>query len=509
MFWAITDCRVPACRAIACDMRKISKFLNIGASPSICFNQGLTLIPLEIVFRELLERPMSEKNLTSLGAEIATLHAARTVGRVKMVRADTVVLSGLADVACLGDRVEITRNNGMPLSGEVLQLDREGVLVMPDESPLGLSLGARAWISSADEISPADEWVGRVIDPFGHPMDGRPLMRGPVARPLRNAPPAPVHRRGFGPRIETGMAAFNTLLPIVRGQRIGLFAGSGVGKSSLLGHLGRHMQADVVVFALIGERGRELRDFVETVLGPEGMQRAVVVAATSDQSPLVRRRCAWTAMCVAEHFRDQGRHVLFLADSITRFAEAHREVAVAGGELPALRGFPASTAHMIMSLCERAGPGEHGTGDITAVFSVLVAGSDMEEPVADILRGVLDGHVVLDRAIAERGRYPAIDLLRSVSRSLPEAANEHENALIQQVRSLLGAYARSETMILAGLYREGEDIVLDQAIRIWSQLDAFLAEASVAGPERAFQRLELILRRAQASPQPRGPAPNR
>src|SRR6056297_3713948 len=457
MFWAITDCRVPACRAIACDMRKISKFLNIGASPSICFNQGLTLIPLEIVFRELLERPMSEKNLTSLGAEIATLHAARTVGRVKMVRADTVVLSGLADVACLGDRVEITRNNGMPLSGEVLQLDREGVLVMPDESPLGLSLGARAWISSADEIAPAEDWIGRVIDPFGQPMDGRPLMRGPVARPLRNAPPAPAHRRGFGQRIETGMAAFNTLLPIVRGQRIGLFAGSGVGKSSLLGHLGRHMQADVVVFALIGERGRELRDFVETVLGPEGMQRSVVVAATSDRSPLIRRRCAWTAMCVAEHFRDAGAHVLFLADSVTRFAEAHREVAVAAGELPALRGYPPSVAHQIMRLAERAGPGIDGTGDITAVFSVLVAGSDMDEPVADILRGVLDGHVVLDRQIAERGRFPAIDLLRSVSRSLPAAATDDENALISRARVLLGAYDRSETMIRAGLYAEGSD----------------------------------------------------
>jgi len=477
-------------------MRKISKFLNIGASPSICFNQGLTLIPLEIVFRELLERPMSEKNLTSLGAEIATLHAARTVGRVKMIRADTVVLSGLADVACLGDRVEITRNNGMPLSGEVLQLDREGVLVMPDESPLGLSLGARAWISSADEISPADEWVGRVIDPFGHPMDGRPLMRGPVARPLRNAPPAPVHRRGFGPRIETGMAAFNTLLPIVRGQRIGLFAGSGVGKSSLLGHLGQHMQADIVVIALIGERGRELRDFVENVLGPEGMTRAVVVAATSDRSALVRRRCALTAMTVAEHFRDQGKQVLLLADSITRFAEAHREVAIAAGELPALRGFPASTSHLIMSLCERAGPGGADAGDITGVFSVLVAGSDMEEPIADILRGVLDGHVVLDRQIAERGRYPAIDLLRSVSRSLPMAASAAENDMIARVRSLLGTYAKSETMVRAGLYTEGSDPELDQALRIWAELDMFLAETETVSIQNSFDRLGLILRRA-------------
>ena len=439
---------------------------------------------------------MPEKNLTSLSAEISALRAARTVGRIKAIRGDTVVLSGLSDMACLGDRVAIERRRGETLTGEVLQLDSEGVLVMPDDSPLGLSLGARAWICSADEIAPATDWIGRVIDPFGKPMDGRALLRGPVARPLRNSPPPPAQRRGFGPRIETGMAVFNTLLPIVRGQRMGLFAGSGVGKSSLLGHLARHMAADIVVVALIGERGRELRDFVETILGPQGMRRTVIVAATSDRSALVRRRCALTAMTVAEHFRDQGLHVLLLADSITRLAEAHREVAVAAGEMPALRGFPASTAHMIMSLCERAGPGTNGAGDITAVFSVLVAGSDMEEPIADILRGVLDGHVVLDRQIAERGRYPAIDLLRSVSRSLPAAASGEENTAIAQVRHLLGTYAKSETMVRAGLYTEGSDPELDQALRVWAELDSFLADPETTSIQNSFDRLGLILRRA-------------
>jgi flagellum-specific ATP synthase len=256
------------------------------------------------------------------------------------------------------------------------------------------------------------------------------------------------------------------------------------------------MQADVVVLALVGERGREVLDFVNTILGPEGMARTVVVAATSDRSPLERRRCPLAAMTIAEHFRDQGKHVLYLADSITRFAEAHREVAVASGEMPALRGHPPSVANQIMRLAERAGPGLNGVGDITAVFSVLVAGSDMEEPIADILRGVLDGHVVLDRKIAERGRYPAIDLLRSVSRSLPGAATPQENEQIQNVRRLLGAYAKSETMVRAGLYREGEDPVLDQAIKIWDDLDAFLASPSPDGPAAAFQQLELILRRA-------------
>jgi flagellum-specific ATP synthase len=307
------------------------------------------------------------------------------------------------------------------------------------------------------------------------------------------APPAATRRR-FGNRLETGTAIFDTLLPLVRGQRIGLFAGSGVGKSSLLAKFARGVDADVVVIALVGERGRELREFTERVLGPKGMARSVVVTATSDQSPLMRRMCALTAMAVAEHFRDQGKHVLLLVDSVTRFAEAHREVALAGGEGASLRGFPPSLTQAIMGLAERAGPGPEGAGDITAVFSVLVAGSDMEEPVADILRGVLDGHVVMDRRIAERGRYPAIDFLRSVSRSLPEAASEEENQLIAEARRLLGTYDRAEMMIQAGLYAQGTDPLIDRAIKIWPRLDNFLAEpAPATGVGGSFERLKATL----------------
>ncbi len=439
---------------------------------------------------------MSKSDLSCLQAEIATLQAVRILGRVRSVQGSTLRITGFGQAARLGDRIRVMRREGGWLSGEILQIEEESVLMLSDEAPTGVSLGDRATLLQASDIAPTENWIGRIIDPFGQPLDGRPLLRGPVARPLCAEPPAATQRRTLGERLETGMTAFNTLLPIVRGQRVGLFAGSGVGKSSLLAHLGRNMEADIVVFALIGERGRELRDFVENVLGPEGMQRSVVIAATSDRSPLVRRRCAWAAMSVAEHFRDQGRHVLFLADSITRFAEAHREVATAAGEMPALRGFPASTAHTIMSLCERAGPGAEGTGDITAVLSVLVAGSDMDEPIADILRGVLDGHVVLDRQIAERGRYPAIDLLRSVSRSLPAAATDAENDLIQRVRKLLGVYARSETMVKAGLYADGTDPELDQALKIWPELDAYMAEKEATSTQNSFDRLSIILRRA-------------
>jgi flagellum-specific ATP synthase len=259
------------------------------------------------------------------------------------------------------------------------------------------------------------------------------------------------------------------------------------------------MSADIVVIAMIGERGRELRHFVDEVLGAKGLARAVVVAATSDQSPLLRRRCAWTAMAVAEHYRDAGHSVLFLAHSITRFSEAHREVAVAAGEAPVLRGYPPSTTHLITSLCERAGPGTATQGDITALFSVLVAGSDMDEPIADILRGVLDGHMVLDRAIAERGRFPAVDVLRSVSRSLPAAASKRENALLAMTRKMLGLYDANAMMIRAGLYTNGSDPEIDKAIQLYPEIEVFLAKEEADDPQRSFSQLELILRRAGLS----------
>ena len=357
-----------------------------------------------------------------------------------------------------------------------------------------LSEDDRVELIGRAEIAPDDSWIGRVIDPYGRPLDGRPLLRGPQPRPLRAPAPAAATRRRLGGRLETGVAVFDTLLPLVQGQRIGLFAGSGIGKSSLLAKFARGVETDVVVIALVGERGRELREFTERVLGPAGMARSVVVTATSDLSPLTRRLCALSAMAVAEYFRDKGLHVLLLVDSVTRFAEAHREVALAAGEQASLRGYPPSLSHAIMSLAERSGPGPEGSGDITAVFSVLVAGSDMDEPVADILRGVLDGHVILDRRIAERGRFPAIDLLRSVSRSLPDAATGEENSLIADARRLLGAHDRVELMIQAGLYAAGSDSIIDRAIRLWPLLDAFLAETAPAtGIIGSFERLRACL----------------
>lgn len=435
---------------------------------------------------------MASVGFELLQAEISAVKPIRAVGRIVALGRGTLSVAGLSSVAALGDMVEIG-TGAKARMGEVLSLAPDVITVLPDGSADGLSIGEAVAHIGNNEIAPDESWIGRVIDPFGKAIDGVPIMRGAVARPLRGAAINPTQRRRLGNRLETGLAVFNTLLPIVRGQRIGLFAGSGVGKSTLLAKLAMGLQADVVVIAMVGERGREVREFIERVLGPQGMKRAVIVAATSDQSPLVRRRCAWTAMAVAEHFRDRGKHVLFMADSITRFAEAHREVALASGEEGNLRGFPPSTSQMITTLCERAGPGVGDAGDITAIFSVLVAGSDMDEPVADILRGVLDGHVVLDRQIAERGRFPAIDLLRSVSRALPEAASEEENALIGLARQRLGTYDRSEMMIQAGLYSKGTDEGIDASIDAFPKLDRFLTQDETNNTNASFERLAACL----------------
>lgn len=441
---------------------------------------------------------MTDLDPMLLKCEFDRLSAVRHMGLVSGVASGVIEVGGLTDHAKIGDHLTLQRREGAELEGEVLHVGADHIHMLPGSAPDGVSLGDRVFLAPVPAFAPGMHWLGRVVDPFGKPLDGKPLLAGRQARDIMQAPPAAVSRKPLGERLATGLSVLNTVLPIVRGQRVGLFAGSGVGKSTLLATLARSMNADAVVVALIGERGREVNEFVEKALGAEGLKRSVVVAATSDQSALARRRCAWSAMSVAEFLRDQGLNVLFLADSVTRFAEAHREIAVAMGESPSLRGFPASVTPLIANLCERAGPGTIDQGDITAVFSVLVAGSDMDEPVADILRGVLDGHIVLSREIAERGRFPAIDLSRSVSRSLPGAASDEENRMISETRRLVGSYEQSEVMIKAGLYAEGADPLLDQAVRIHDDLDGFFGKSDPEGIQNSFARLSLILRRANS-----------
>lgn len=468
-------------------LKKRDVFVHFRA-PSIRFNEGLTLIPLETVCIELEEYKL-ETNFFD-----CAIHAVRSVpncfasGYVTAIRKGTVQIAGLGADVSIGDRLRVLEG----ASGEVIEVGNESCIADFDGDLSGIKIGSIVEHLGAFAVSPDISWIGRVIDPVGRPLDGRPLLNGLTTQ--QSTVPDAYGRRGLGQRLDTGYAILDTMLPLVRGQRIGLFAGSGVGKSTLLAGLAKSVNADVIVLALVGERGREVRDFVSNSLGSDGMRRSVVVAATSDSSPQLRRRCAETAMAVAEYFRDQGLEVLLLVDSVTRYAEAHREICVASGEVPALRGYPASTGSVIARLCERAGPGAGDQGNITAVFSVLVAGSDMDEPVADMLRGVLDGHIVMSRDIAEAGRFPAIDVLRSVSRSLPAAATEAENQLIGEARLSLGTFAKSELMVRAGLYVSGSDQALDRAIKIQPDLENYLSTKS-QDANAAFVELRRILRR--------------
>ena len=415
------------------------------------------------------------KSLDLMSAVVARHPAVRRVGRIKSLSSNSVAVSGICDVASVGDRVTF-QNHLDDAYGEIVSVSEESICVLVDGAVSGLRIGQVVRHLGTAKLCPDDSWLGRVIDGEGSPLDGQPLISGDHAVSLHSNPPAATSRRALGGRLSTGYALFNTILPIVRGQRLGLFSGSGVGKSSLMAAFARDMEADVVVIALIGERGREVNQFVQRVLGKKGLRRSIVVAATSDRSALSRRRAAFTAMAIAEHFRDQGLHVLLMLDSITRLAEAHREIASSAGEALAMRGYPPSMINLLASFAERAGPGADGQGDITAIFTVLVSGSDMEEPVADTLRGLLDGHIVLSRAIAERGRFPAVDVLQSVSRSLPEAANEDENRMIATARNLLSTFEDSEIMVRSGLYQSGANPELDIAITLQPALDGFAAE---------------------------------
>ncbi|MDA9207960.1 FliI/YscN family ATPase [Octadecabacter sp.] len=431
---------------------------------------------------------MTEDIFDRMTAAVQRARPTVPAGRITEIAGNLIKVTGLSAHARVGDRLHVV---GPEMKGEVLRSSATTLDAMIEGSSEGLGLGAYVALTPRPVFSPHNGWIGRVVDPDGLPLDSKPLLPGTHARHIHADPPPAAERRQMGDRLSTGFAVFDTVLPIVRGQRIGLFAGSGVGKSTLLASLAKRVDADVIVIGLVGERGRELREFVTKSLGPDGMARSVIVAATSDRAAQTRRRCPLAATAVAEYFRDQGKQVLLLMDSVTRFAEAHREVAVASGEAANLRGHPASTPTAIAGLCERAGPGKDAQGDITAIYTVLVSGSDMEEPVADMLRGVLDGHVVLDRTIAERGRFPAIDVPRSVSRSLPEAANPSENKLIQKARQHMGTYAQAELMIQAGLYAAGSDTKIDESIAVHDKLEAFIAtqgEQSTAGSFHLLQR---------------------
>ena len=410
--------------------------------------------------------------------QIERLPDYRIVGQVTQVVGLLVEVGGVEGSVSVGDYCTVYRRNGSKVLCEAVGFRENKALVMPFGSLDGVGLGCRVEIAAADPaIFPDESWLGRVVNAFGEPIDGKgPLGSGNTAYPIHSSPPPAHSRRRVGEKVDLGVRAMNAFLTICQGQRLGIFAGSGVGKSTLLSMMARNTSADVNVIGLVGERGREAREFIEDDLGPEGLARSVVVVATSDEPPLVRRQAAYVTMAVAEFMRNRGHNVLCLMDSVTRFAMAQREIGLSAGEPPASKGYTPSVFAELPQLLERAGPGSEGQGDITALFTVLVEGDDHNEPVADAVRGILDGHVVLSRDIAQRNRFPAIDILRSVSRTMPRCNSEYENALVTRARGLMATYEDMAELIRLGAYRRGSDQAVDQAIHYHPRLEAFLSQ---------------------------------
>lgn len=415
--------------------------------------------------------------LRHLASDLEKVPDFRLYGRVTAVLGMMVEIGGVERALSIGDRCFVQARGNRVVTCEVVGFRDSRALAMPFAALEGVGIGSRAQISDAEPVVYPDAgWLGRVVDAMGNPVDGiGPLPEGNEAYSLRASPPSAHQRTRVGEKLDVGVRAINQFLSICRGQRMGIFAGSGVGKSVLMAMLARFAAADVFVIGLIGERGREVQEFIQDYLGEDGMRRSVVVVATSDESPLMRRQAAYLTLAVAEYFRDQGRQVLCMMDSVTRFAMAQREIGLATGEPPASKGYTPTVFAELPRLLERAGPGV-AEGSITGLFSVLVEGDDHNEPIADAVRGILDGHIVLERAIADRGRYPSINILRSVSRMMPGCNTDEENALVRRARALMATYEDMADMIRLGAYRRGSDPQVDESIKYHDALEAFLSQ---------------------------------
>lgn len=390
-------------------------------------------------------------------------------------------VTGLAVEAALGgvrvgELVEIRGGARPPLEAEVVGLREDRAVLLPLGDVAGIGLGVEVVPTGRPlAIRVGEALLGRILDGLGRPLDGAPLAPGLEEWPVSRPPPPALARSRISARLPLGVRAVDAFATVGEGQRVGIFAGAGVGKSTLLGQIVRNARAERCVVCLVGERGREVREFVEDALGPEGLARSVVVAATSDAPALVRREAAHVATAIAEWFAERGARVLLVVDSLTRYARAQREVALAAGEAPARLGYPPSVFAALPRLVERAGT--RARGGITALYTVLVAGNDLDEPIADEVRGLLDGHLVLDRRLAEAGRYPAVDVLASLSRTMPVVTTPAHRAAAGRVRALLAAHERNRELIAAGVYRRGADPEADLALDRAAELEAFLGQA--------------------------------
>jgi flagellum-specific ATP synthase len=429
--------------------------------------------------------------------EVLSLAGPTWHGEVVSFMGMTIEARGLERILALGDKCRVELRDGRQVYCESIGVRNGNSLLMALDAIEGVSIGDPVYFDGAEfTLRPSSGWKGRVIDGLGRPIDGQgTLPEGDHGAHLKGAPPNAYDRKPVGPRITTGIRGIDLFAPICRGQRMGIFSGSGVGKSTVMSMLARYAEADTVVIGLIGERGREVQEFLREDLGPEGLKRSVVVVATGDQPPPLRRQAAQLTMALAEYFRRERHQVLCLMDSITRFAMAQREIGLTSGEPPTSKGYPPTVFSELPKLLERAGPGPEDEGDITGVFSVLVEGDDTNEPISDSVRGILDGHITLDRAIAERGRYPAINILRSISRAVPACLNEEQNAVRMKALKAEALYNNMEEIIRIGAYRRGTDPQTDHAISIHDPLENLLDQRreEKGNPDRAFRRLSEIV----------------
>jgi flagellum-specific ATP synthase len=434
--------------------------------------------------------------MKALAEQIAELDGIEIYGRVVGVRGLMVEAAGPIQAMSVGARVVIETGQSRSIPCEVVGFSDDHALLMPFAALEGVRRGCRAVVTAvAPAVRPCRGWLGRVVNGMGEPIDGKgPLRQGPSPYPFRNTPPPAHSRQRVGGALDLGVRALNTFVTCCRGQRMGIFSGSGVGKSILLSMLARNVAADVSVIGLVGERGREVQEFLQDDLGPEGLKRSVVVVSTSDEPALMRRQAAYLTLAIAESFRDDGQDVLVLMDSVTRFAMAQREIGLSAGEPPTAKGYTPTVFTELPRLLERAGPGaERGT--ITGIFTVLVDADDHNEPIADAVRGILDGHIVMERAIAERGRYPAINILKSVSRTMPRAADQAYLPILTRARQVMATYSDMEELIRLGAYRAGSSPEVDLAIKLHKPLEAFLSQRKeeVTRLAEGYQRLEQIL----------------
>ena len=434
--------------------------------------------------------------MKALAEQIGDIDGVNIYGRVVGVRGLMVEIAGPIHAMSVGARIVIDTGGDRFIPSEVIGFSGNNAVVMPFAGLEGVRRGCRAVIAnSASQVRPSSLWLGRVVNAMGEPIDGKgPLPLGGSPMPYRNSPPPAHSRKRVGPPLDLGVRALNTFLTCCRGQRLGIFAGSGVGKSVLLSMLARNVDADITVIGLVGERGREVQEFLQDDLGEEGLARSVVVVATSDEPALMRRQAAYLTLAIAEYFRDEEKDVLCLMDSVTRFAMAQREIGLSAGEPPTAKGYTPTVFTELPKLLERAGPGT-GDGTITGIFTVLVDGDDHNEPIADAVRGILDGHVMMERRIAERGRFPAINVLKSVSRTMPKSADPGYLAVITRAKQVMSTHADMEELIRLGAYRAGSSPEVDEAIRLHEPLEAYLRQAKdeLTGLNEGYRQLEQIL----------------